>query len=106
MVTLQDIQLAQERIHSYIRQTPTLYVKHTQSYSNISSALYLKLECLQVSGSFKARGAVNKVLTLTPQEVATGLITASGGNHGLGLAYAGRLRQAPTYIYLPHSTPQ
>ena len=103
---LQDIQLAQERIRPYIRQTPILCVKHTKSPFNISSSLYLKLECLQVSGSFKARGAVNKVFNLTAQEVTAGLITASAGNHGLGLAYAGRLRQAPTYIYLPHSTPR
>src|SRR3546814_13312700 len=46
------------------------------------------LECLQAIGSFKARGATNKLLTLDPAAVERGLVTASGGNHGLGVAYA------------------
>jgi threonine dehydratase len=106
MVELQDIRRARQRIGPYVRKTPLLCVNHTKNSVPFSSSLYLKLENLQVSGSFKARGAVNKVLSLTPEEIASGLITASGGNHGLGLAYAGRLCQAPTSIYLPYSTPR
>lgn len=67
--------------------------------------LTLKLECLQVTGSFKARGAVNKLRSLTPEQVARGLITASGGNHGLGVAYAGWLAGVPATVYLPRNTP-
>lgn len=67
--------------------------------------LVLKLECLQATGSFKARGAVNTLLSLPPERVARGLVTASGGNHGLGVAYAGWLARVPVTIYLPHSTP-
>lgn len=67
--------------------------------------LTLKLEFLQVSGSFKARGATNKVLSLPPDQVNRGLVTASGGNHGLGVAYAGWCANVPTTIYLPHSAP-
>src|SRR6266568_7335298 len=67
--------------------------------------LYLKLECLQITGSFKARGAVNKLLSLTSEQLAHGLVTASGGNHGLGVAYAGWLAKVPATIYLPRSTP-
>lgn len=65
----------------------------------------LKLESLQVTGSFKARGAANKVLGLPPEQVARGLVTASGGNHGLGVAYAGWLSRAPVTIYLPSNVP-
>lgn len=65
----------------------------------------MKLESLQVTGSFKARGATNKVLGLPPEQVARGLVTASGGNHGLGVAYAGWLSRAPVTIYLPSNVP-
>lgn len=65
--------------------------------------LTLKLELLQVTGSFKARGATNKVLTLGG--VSPGLVTASGGNHGLGVAYAGWLAGVSATIYLPSNVP-
>ena len=64
----------------------------------------LKLESLQVSGSFKARGALSKVLSLPPDVVKRGLVTASGGNHGLAVAYAGRVVDVPTTVYLPERT--
>jgi threonine dehydratase len=67
--------------------------------------LFLKLESLQVSGSFKARGALNKVLSLPPDVAKRGLVTASGGNHGLAVAYAGRVVDVPTTVYLPGRTP-
>src|SRR5690606_10782883 len=57
-------------------------------------------------GSFKARGATNKLLTLDAATVARGLVTASGGKHGLGVPYAGWQAQVPARIYLPASTPQ
>ena len=65
----------------------------------------LKLECLQVTGSFKARGALNRVLSLPPRDARRGIVTASGGNHGLAVAYAGRTVGAPTTVYLPEATP-
>lgn len=67
---------------------------------------HLKLENLQVSGSFKVRGALNTVLALSEDDLKKGLVTASGGNHGMGVAYAGALTQTPTSIYLPENTPQ
>ncbi len=66
--------------------------------------VWLKLECLQITGSFKARGALNRVLSL-PRDVARrGIVTASGGNHGLAVAYAGRSIDVPTTVYLPRLT--
>ena len=70
----------------------------------IGRDVLLKLESLQVSGSFKARGALNKVLSLPPDVAQRGLVTASGGNHGLAVAYAGRVVDVPTTVYLPMRT--
>ena len=63
----------------------------------------MKLECLQVTGSFKPRGAINAVLSLSPEKVQRGIVTASGGNHGLAVAYAGYATGAPATIFLPRS---
>ncbi len=67
--------------------------------------LRLKLECLQVTGSFKPRGATNKLLSLEDAQVRRGIITASGGNHGLAVAYAAWQAETRAIIYLPQSTP-
>lgn len=67
-------------------------------------SLLLKLECMQVSGSFKARGALNRLLSLPAEVAARGIITASGGNHGLAVAFAGRSLGVPTTVYLPKLT--
>lgn len=105
MITLQDIQEARSRITGAIRRTPVVAARPVKHYRNEAEALYLKLENMQVTGSFKARGAVNTVLSLASADVSRGLVTASGGNHGLGVAYAGWLAQIPVTIYLPLNTP-
>ena len=71
-----------------------------------AAQVLLKLECLQVTGSFKVRGALNTVTTVPAAELQRGLVTASGGNHGLGVAYAGYVTRTPTTVYLPRSSPQ
>jgi threonine dehydratase len=105
MLELDHIQQAHERIKDAVRRTPCLRTRFFHSPAVDDASLSLKLECLQVSGSFKARGASNKVLTLTEGARRRGLVTASGGNHGLGVAYAGRRAGAPVQVYLPASTP-
>jgi len=105
MLELEHIQQAHERIKDAVRRTPCLRTRFFHSPAVDDASLSLKLECLQVSGSFKARGASNKVLTLTEEARRRGLVTASGGNHGLGVAYAGRRAGAPVQVYLPASTP-
>jgi threonine dehydratase len=91
-----DIESALERIRGAVRRTPLLDV----------SGLTLKLECLQVSGSFKARGALNAALQLAPHELSRGLVTASGGNHGLGVSWAARRLGVSARVYLPTTTPE
>jgi threonine dehydratase len=105
MLDLEHIQRAHERIKDEVRRTPCLRTRFFHSPAVADAALSLKLECLQVSGSFKARGASNKVLTLPADARKRGLVTASGGNHGLGVAYAGRRIGAPVHVYLPASAP-
>jgi threonine dehydratase len=68
--------------------------------------VWLKLELLQHSGSFKARGAFNRLLTAPAEQLARGAVTASGGNHGLGVAYAAVQRQVAATIYLPEKAPR
>ena len=104
MIGLHDVEQARRRIAGHVRRTP-LIAASALSRPLPGGPLTLKLESLQVTGSFKARGATHKALTLSPEETRRGLVTASGGNHGLGVAYAGRLIGAPVTIYLPANAP-
>ncbi|WP_391123012.1 threonine/serine dehydratase [Psychrobacillus sp. L3] len=67
--------------------------------------VFLKMENLQKTGSFKIRGAMNKVSQLTDRECERGLIAASAGNHAQGVAYAGKVRNVPVTIFMPIGTP-
>lgn len=106
MLTLELVRAARERIAPFVRYTPLLEAVPTRRVLAEDARVFLKLECLQISGSFKARGAMNKTLSLPKEQVAKGLITASGGNHGLGVAYAGWTQHVPVSVYLSHNSPQ
>ncbi|MBN7778846.1 threonine/serine dehydratase [Nitratireductor aquimarinus] len=100
MIDIEDIRAASARISPYVRRTPLLPA--TQLSKSISCGeLYLKLECLQPSGSFKARGAANKLFSASPKDVRHGLVAASGGNHGLAVARSANLAGVPAHIFLP-----
>ncbi|GIK41234.1 MAG: serine/threonine dehydratase [Chloroflexota bacterium] len=76
---------AEQRIRPYVRETP---LEPALALSQRGQGhVYLKLENLQPTGSFKLRGAMNKLLTLTPEQRAQGIVTASSGNHGAAVAY-------------------
>lgn len=104
-VSLNDVRRAAERIASAVRRTPLLRATRLRDPPPTDLELAFKLESLQVTGSFKARGALNAVRSLSTEDLGRGLVTASGGNHGLGVAYAGWLVGVPTTIYLPENTP-
>lgn len=104
LVGLDEIRAAALRIRGAVRRTPLIEVQPVLNPAANAGTLSLKLECLQVTGSFKARGATSKLKSLGPAELARGLVTASGGNHGLGVAYAGWLAGVPARIYLPTTT--
>jgi threonine dehydratase len=83
---LQAILEAQRRIAPFVRHTPL--VRSAYLSAQAGADVWLKLERHQPTGSFKVRGALNKIGLLTPEEKARGLVTASAGNHALGVAYA------------------
>src|SRR3972149_3375242 len=77
------------------------YIHHTPLTSDEQNGFYLKWENLQITGSFKLRGALNKVLSLPQWERSRGLVAASAGNHGQGVAFAARLFQVPVTVFVP-----
>jgi threonine dehydratase len=100
VITLDDIHAAALRIAPYVRRTPLLRATALDRPPTEAS-LWLKLECLQATGSFKARGATNRLLATPAAELAGGVVTASGGNHGLAVARAARIAGVPATIFVP-----
>ncbi|MGE0132120.1 MAG: threonine/serine dehydratase [Blastocatellales bacterium] len=99
MLSAQTIIEAEARIRPLVRETP---VDHSLHLSQIGGAnVYLKLEHLQHTGSFKLRGATNKILSLTEEQLRRGVIAASTGNHGMGVCHAARHAGTMATIYLP-----
>ncbi len=103
MVGLKDIEQARENIRDAVRLTPC--TKSESLSVQLGCEVYLKLENLQRTGSFKERGALNKLLSLTPEERKRGVVTASAGNHAQGVSYhAGRLG-IPATVVMPETSP-
>jgi threonine dehydratase len=101
MIDLAAIEAARERIAPHIRRTPVMALTQAKDPPPVSADVILKLECLQVTGSFKARGAMNRLLGAPAQEVAAGIVTASGGNHGLAVARTAFAARTGATIFLP-----
>jgi threonine dehydratase len=91
MIPHEWIDQASQRIGPFIKETPLTYDEKKN--------LFLKWENHQVTGSFKARGALNKILSLQPWELERGLVTASAGNHGQGVAQAAHLKGAKVIVF-------
>ena len=97
-----QIRNAAREIGSYLRRTPTVY---SYTFSESAGAqVWLKLENLQRTGSFKLRGALWKTLSLSPAERARGLVAASAGNHAQGVALAARLLGLTARVVMPEAT--
>jgi threonine dehydratase len=101
MISHTAIEEAGKRIAAHIRRTPVIELE--KNAFGIDAALYLKLECLQHTGSFKPRGAFNCILTARVPEA--GVIAASGGNHGAAVAYAAQELNHRAEIFVPEITP-
>ena len=98
-----DIEEARERIAEHARVTP---IYRSETFSRLCGRdVQLKAENLQRTGSFKVRGAVNKLSTLSDAERAHGVVAASAGNHGQAVAWAGRELGAPATIFVPEDAP-
>lgn len=100
-VTFRDILLAARRIARHVRRTPT--ERSAVLSAELGAEVWLKLECQQRTGSFKLRGALNRLLTLPDDARARGVLTCSAGNHGLGIAEASRLTGIAATIVVPQN---
>jgi threonine dehydratase len=102
-VTFSDIQAAKVRIAGQVDRTP---VRHSRRLSQLTGAeVWVKYDNLHFTGSFKERGALNRLLQLTDEEKARGVVAASAGNHAQALAYHGGRLGVPVTIVMPEGTP-
>lgn len=102
-LSLADIQAAQARIKKSLYLSPCA---RSETFSKLTNnSVYLKLDNLQRTGAFKERGALNKLLTMSPEERARGVIAASAGNHAQGVAYHAGLHKIKAQILMPLTTP-
>jgi len=99
---LQAILQAEQKIRPYIRKTPLEYSHHLSKTTR--SQVFLKLENLQLTGSFKVRGAMNALLSLPKEQCARGVVTASSGNHGIAVAFGLNTLKINGTIFLPENT--
>ncbi|GAC1313301.1 MAG: threonine ammonia-lyase [Chloroflexota bacterium] len=102
-LTYADVLAARERQLPHVRRTPT---EHSPDLSAIvGREVFLKLENVQRTGAFKIRGAISRLLTVCPEDRARGVVTASAGNHGQGVALAAKLLDCPATVVLPTGAP-
>ena len=102
--TLSDIRAAHARIQPFIHRTPIL--TSTAINEIAGCEIYFKCENFQKVGAFKARGAANAVLKLSPEQKANGVATHSSGNHAAALARAASVAGIPSYIVMPSNAPE
>ncbi|RDD70884.1 hydroxyectoine utilization dehydratase EutB [Paracoccus versutus] len=102
-VTLDDIRAAAERIRGHVIETPL--VRDEALSARLGQPVWLKCEYRQTTGAFKLRGATNAILSLPPEALARGVVTASTGNHGRALAHAARALDVPTTVCLSRLVP-
>lgn len=102
-LTIQEIQAAQARIAPYIVRTPLLRMRTLDAF--LGCEVYVKAECMQITGAFKLRGALNKMLSLSKEELSRGVVAASSGNHGRAVAYGAQLLGTEAVIVMPRTAP-
>ena len=101
---ISDIKQAQQRIKPYVKRTT---LEHSQTLSNyLGTNVFVKFELFQKTGSFKVRGAFNKLLRLSAEERKRGVVAISGGNHAQAVAYASNVLDVNAVVLMPQSTPQ
>src|SRR4249919_400190 len=102
-ISLEDVRIAAAAIDGNVGRTPCI---HSRTLSEITGAqIYLKFENHQFTASFKERGALNKLLSLSPEQRQSGVIAASAGNHAQGVAYHAKRLGIHAVIVMPRYTP-
>lgn len=102
-MSLEKIKEARKNIKNVVIKTPLLYSEIFSKASN--NNVYMKCENLQITGAYKIRGALNKIISLTEEEKSRGVICSSAGNHAQGVAYAAALMGVNSSIVMPKTTP-
>lgn len=98
-LSAEDVEAAAARLRPHLDRTP---LQRSTALSELAGCdVHLKLETVNPTRTFKVRGALNKILSLQPQERAAGVITASAGNHGQGVAFGAQLLGIPATVYVP-----
>lgn len=101
MIDINDIKSAQKTISGYVHKTP---IVHSSCLDKLAGAeVYFKCENLQKTGSFKARGAFNKILSLTDEEKKRGVVCYSSGNHAQAVSYAASVLGIKAYVFMPET---
>ena len=101
MIDINDIKSAQKTISGYVHKTP---IVHSSCLDKLAGAeVYFKCENLQKTGSFKARGAFNKILSLTDEEKQRGVVCYSSGNHAQAVSYAASVLGIKAYVFMPET---
>lgn len=102
-MNLDNIIIAREKMKGIVHETPLDYSK---TFSDLAqNEVYLKLENLQKTGSFKVRGSYNKLISLSEEELKKGVVAASAGNHAQGVAYSSQMLGIPCTIVMPKGAP-
>src|ERR1700692_1527033 len=102
-MNISTIKEARNRIQPYIKRTP---LEHSDTLSKLlGTNVWVKLELFQKTGSFKVRGAFNKLLSLTAEERKRGVVAISGGSHGQAFGYASSVLDVDAVVLMPESTP-
>lgn len=104
MFGIEDILAAGERLAPYIYRTPVLHLQNLDE--RLGCQVYVKPECMQRTNSFKIRGALNKMLSMPAEDLKNGVVAASSGNHGKGVAFAAKLLGIKATIVIPDNAPQ
>jgi len=104
LIGIGDILKARQRITGRVARTPL--VSSATLSARLGAKVFLKLELFQKTGSFKVRGAFNKVLSIPEAQRGRGLVAVSGGNHAQAVAYVGRQLGLPAVILMPQATPR
>ena len=103
-VTIKTIEEAYQRINKYINLTPL--VTNESINLSLGAKIYFKLECNQKTGSFKIRGALNKILQLSDKEKQNGVVAYSSGNHGQAVSFVSKLLDINSTIVMPNDAPK
>ncbi|MEM1277797.1 MAG: pyridoxal-phosphate dependent enzyme, partial [Pseudomonadota bacterium] len=103
VISIDDIRAARERLSGHARVTPLL--ESPLLNRQAGRRILVKPECLQITGSFKFRGAWSALSALTPEARAKGVLAYSSGNHAQGIAHAAELMDAPAVIIMPTDAP-